>query len=255
MKKLLFFVLLLGLQACKDPEVTNPGPVPVAGTTSLNLQLEHYFGNEAIVLNQFTYNTGQNTLGFSNIQYFISGVQLKKADGSWISVPGYAQFTAQSISSGTTQFTEVPKGLYEGIRFNIGVDSVANHTDPSIWPNGHPLSIMEGGPMHWSWNSGYIFIKVEGQYEIPGNPMGGFAYHIGRDDLLLEVKEEGIVLNLQENPASVIFRMDLKKYFNDPNTFTVSPETSFTHSTVNDTVADQLFQNMHSMMTLVAVNP
>lgn len=164
---------------------------------------------------------------------------------------GYGLLSPDNSAKASFTFKDIPKGIYEGIRFTIGVDSIANHSDPAIWPNDHALSIMVGGSMHWTWNSGYIFIKVEGQYDIPGSSPGGFAYHLGRDDLKVVYTQEGINLNLQENNGTAVFSMDLKKFFDQPNAFTISPETSFTHSAPRDTVAEQLHQNMQNMVTFV----
>lgn len=258
MKKLVFlFVGSLLFSAC-DP---NPKP-PVGGgnnntdeNVSMVLAMEHTFENSLLSLNQPYFNTGRNEVRFTNIQYFVSDLKLQKMDGSWITVPFYAMFTAQSQQSAQINLPNIPKGNYKGVGFSIGVDSVANHSDPAIWPNGHPLSIMEGGAMHWSWNSGYIFIKVEGNYKIDNNPDGGFAYHIGRDDLRVDIRQENIQLDLNEDGKTVQFRFDLKSFFDAQHAFTITPATSFTHAAIGDTVATQLFQNLQASIQFEGVNP
>lgn len=254
MKKLLFLAIILGLNSC-EPTSNPVDPTPVADDRSLAIEMQYVFDNQSLVMNQINYNTGRNTVGFSNIQHFLSDLKLKKADGSWINVGGYGLLSPNNQAKATFAFRDVPKGVYEGIRFTLGVDSLANHSDPAVWPNDHALSMMIGGSMHWTWNSGYIFIKVEGQYDIPGSTAGGFAYHIGRDDLKVIYTQEGINLNLQENNGTAVFKMDLKKFFDQPNSFTISPETSFTHSGVRDTVAEQLHQNMQSMVSFIELKP
>jgi hypothetical protein len=257
MKKLVFlFVGVLVLSACEP----DPKP-PVGGNTnsdeqvSMSLAISHTFGNMPLTLNQPYFNTGRNDIRFTNIQYFVSDLKLQKMDGSWLTVPFYAMFTAQSQESAQVNIANIPKGNYKGVGFSIGVDSIANHSDPAIWPNGHPLSIMEGGAMHWSWNSGYIFIKVEGNYKIDGNPDGGFAYHIGRDDLRVDIRQENIQLDLNASGNTVQFSLDLQTFFDSPNSFTITPATSFTHAAVGDTVATQLTQNLQAAINFEGVNP
>lgn len=254
MKKLFLFGLMLGLYSCTpDPKTGDPNPP--AEDRSVTLEMLYQFDSQPLVMNQISFATGQNTIGFSNIQHFVSDLQLKKPDGSWLAVTGYGLLSPTAEGKASFRFNGVPKGIYEGIRFTIGVDSIANHSDPGTWPNDHALSIMVGGSMHWTWNSGYIFIKVEGQYDIPGSTPGGFAYHLGRDDLKVSYTQEGINLNLQENGQTAVFRMDLKQFFVQPHAFTISPETSFTHSGPRDTIAEQLHANMQNMVSLVELKP
>lgn len=255
MKKLLFFALLIGLASCDPESKPSLDPLPVDDSRSMAFEMQYVFDGQPLQLNQFTNETGLNNVSFVNIQHFISGLQLKKADGEWLNVTGYGLLSPASNSKATFVFRGVPKGIYEGVRFTIGVDSIANHSDPSLWPNDHALSIMVGGSMHWTWNSGYIFMKVEGQYEIPGSTAGGFAYHLGRDDLNVTYSQEGINLNLQENGITTVFKMDLKPFFTQPNAFTIAPETSFTHSAPRDTIAEQLHENMQNMVTFVELKP
>jgi hypothetical protein len=254
MKKLLFFGLIFSLFAC-NPKPDSVEPLPVSDDRTVGIEMQYVFDTQPLLMSQISNNTGQNTIGFSNIQHYLSDLKLKKADGSWIAVKGYGLLSPSSNSKASFAFQGVPKGIYEGIRFTIGVDSITNHSDPSIWPNSHALSIMTGGSMHWTWNSGYIFIKVEGQYDIPGSTPGGFAFHLGRDDLNVSYTQEGINLNLQENGITAVFKMDLKQFFIQPNAFTISPETSFTHSGPRDTIAEQLYENMQNMVTFIELKP
>jgi hypothetical protein len=50
----------------------------------------------------------------------------------------------------------------ENIRFKLGIDEEANHADPSLWPEGHPLA-PRFPSMHWGWAAGYRFIALEGK--------------------------------------------------------------------------------------------
>lgn len=80
---------------------------------------------------------------------------------------------------------EVTNAHYHGFGFSVGVDSVANHSDPASWDSNHALSSNNPDHAFWSWNSGYIFIKVEGTVDTTANMSGTanapFVYHIGMD--------------------------------------------------------------------------
>jgi hypothetical protein len=55
---------------------------------------------------------------------------------------------------------KVEAGEYSDIRFNIGIPRQLNHSDPTVAPP--PLDIGKGD-MYWEWNSGYIFLLIEGK--------------------------------------------------------------------------------------------
>ena len=67
---------------------------------------------------------------------------------------------------------------------NLGVGAV-NHDDPSAFPVESVLNINNSGGMHWDWNPGYIFMKVEAKVDtIPdGIPLfdHNVILHIGKD--------------------------------------------------------------------------
>ena len=79
----------------------------------------------------------------------------------------------------------VPVGNYKGFRFIVGLDSTINHSDPSTFPSSNPLSVQTPS-IHWSWNSGYIFWKVEGKVDTTVAQTGpvnvDYLYHIGMDE-------------------------------------------------------------------------
>jgi uncharacterized repeat protein (TIGR04052 family) len=78
---------------------------------------------------------------------------------------------------GTTQTNaqvvgKVPNGgkRWKGVRFKIGVPFALNHADPATAPS--PLNLTS---LFWTWQSGYKFLRIEGQ-----NSAGKtFIVHLG----------------------------------------------------------------------------
>jgi hypothetical protein len=73
---------------------------------------------------------------------------------------------------------DVPAGDYTGLEFVVGVDSAKSVSpieqrtgvlDPAAGASGH----------YWSWNAGYIFMKMEGTSPASPNADNKFQYHIG----------------------------------------------------------------------------
>lgn len=75
---------------------------------------------------------------------------------------------------------------FGNLSFDIGVDSSVNHSDPSAFPNDYPLNIVNASDMHWSWNPGYIFVKIEMIADTLNDSVENFdtpiTYHLGMDD-------------------------------------------------------------------------
>jgi hypothetical protein len=71
---------------------------------------------------------------------------------------------------------------YQGMLFSLGVPLVdstgdmLNHGDASL--RTYPLDV--DADMYWSWNPGYIFLKIDGQVERVSG-WSAFSYHIGGD--------------------------------------------------------------------------
>jgi hypothetical protein len=73
-------------------------------------------------------------------------------------------------------------GNYTSVAFTIGVDSARCTADLS--KRTGVLDPAKGGEgMYWAWNSGYIFMKIEGTSpsvaRSQGQPNGEFFFHIG----------------------------------------------------------------------------
>lgn len=78
-------------------------------------------------------------------------------------------------------YSDVPVGNYDGIRFGIGVPPVENKTRPADYSSDHALST--GGHYWETWNS-FIFAKLEGKFQDEeGSFDNGFFFHTGTDDL------------------------------------------------------------------------
>lgn len=168
------FGLTTAITACKK-EVT-PIPSPNGPTTgTVKIQLEHTWGEGGtnFQLNKNYVNPANgDTMNFSTFKYYVSNVQLKKADGTWWSHPeSYFLVDLSDLTSERLSLNDVPNGSYTAITYTIGVDSTRNVSGAQTGA----LSTTKG--MFWSWNTGYIMVKTEGTS--PQSSTGEFKYHLG----------------------------------------------------------------------------
>ncbi|MFN8349748.1 MAG: MbnP family protein [Spirosomataceae bacterium] len=155
-------------------------------TGSLTLQFHNKVGNEEVVLKdkQYTNAVGEQ-FNITFLQYYVSNLRLLRKDGSEYIVPqddSYFLIRQQLPETQSVTLHHIPKGDYVGLSFVIGVDSLRSASDVSKRKGCLDVG-GDGKEMYWAWNSGYIFVKMEGtspQIPLTGNrkePI--FLYHIG----------------------------------------------------------------------------
>ncbi len=201
MKKLLFlFTMLLSItffSACdnEDDDVAKePGTLDIT------------FDNVAIVGGKQTQLTmatpGSTTYDYTNemgqkfninlLRYYISAIELDGPNGEHYhdhmevkaaESKGYYLVDESNSKSQTVTLSDIPAGKYNKITFTVGVDS-AGVVDGA---SGGVLD--PANKMFWSWNSGYIAVKFEGQSDVSkGGASGesvtsdnkkGIVFHVG----------------------------------------------------------------------------
>lgn len=183
---------------------------------TFKMKFDHKWGNTwaDFYMNQDLTHPGNNeTMNFQILQYYISGVQLKKEDGTWWSEEeSYHLITATEANTAPSIEIDAPIGNYTGVKYRIGVDSTRNVSGAQTGA----LSPSNG--MFWSWNTGYIFVKAEGTSA--DAPNGTFKYHLGGfqgENNAIRYNEHDLVgqnLTLEANGAhSIHFYVNAAKFW------------------------------------------
>ena len=166
--------------------LTSPAIVASAqGTGNLTLNINNVVGQSPLVLNKQIYtNTSGEHFNITTMNYFISNIRFTRKDGTEYTVPQDSSYFLIKESDPATKKInlKVPEDKYTAITFMIGVDSLRSTTDLRYRTDALDISggMIDG--MYWTWNSGYIFFKLEGNCEQAKADMTGqkkFRYHIG----------------------------------------------------------------------------
>jgi len=187
MKKLSFgaLALLFSLTAFFSSCKNDHDHDDITGFGEVEIEFDHRAGGSALTLGtEYTTAAGES-VRLTTFNYFASNFSLVKSDGTEYVVPKdecYFLVKHNETASRKITLKNIPAGDYKELRFTIGVDSaksvspIAERTgalDPAGAANGH----------YWSWNSGYIFMKMEGTSPAaPVEPSTGeriFQYHVG----------------------------------------------------------------------------
>ena len=174
------FASFFSITSCKDKEKD-----ALVGTGSVTIEFDNRAGEESLDFNQPYTNAAGEELTFSKFKYYVSNFVLVKGDGSEYVVPKdscYFLVDQSMPASRSISLKNIPAGEYTRVKFMIGVDSLKNTADISertgvLDPAG------DAADMYWTWNSGYIHLKIEGTspaapYDSMTN-MSMFMYHIG----------------------------------------------------------------------------
>ena len=168
-----------GTDTTKVPTDTTKVPtdttkVPISLGT-VNLNMESVLGNQPLVLNvtQGT-NANNETFKVTKFLYYVSNIQFTKTDGTVHAVPeSYYLVNQADVASQNIALKDIPVGDYNKISYIVGVDSARNVAGAQTG------ALDPANAMFWSWNMGYIFLKLEGNSPQSTRAANAIVYHVG----------------------------------------------------------------------------
>lgn len=190
MKFKYFFLAILALtflSSCEDDDTTTQEE-PKVESAQVILHYDFNYDGNGFALNQ-NYTTDSGYV----IRYTLASFYLAKpnimddADNVTQLDPEYYIIRPDVMMS---DMGTIAPGHAHMFNVSIGVDEATNTEDgvngmqPTDFSDvNHPLAPQPEG-MYWSWASGYIFVKIEGEvdYEGDGTFDQTFKYHLGTND-------------------------------------------------------------------------
>ena len=155
-------------------------------TGSLSVQLNNVVGKAELAMNGTIYtNIAGEAFTVNKFDYFVSNIRLRKADGSEFVPPQDSSYflvrEADAVSQ-TLRLNNIPLDQYIGLSFVVGVDSLRSVSGIEKRKGALDPGDIHTAGMYWDWNTGYIFLKLEGTSPVtPVNATGNnnFQFHIG----------------------------------------------------------------------------
>lgn len=136
----------------------------------LNLCFQHVF-NGSHINRDSTYITEQgDSLTLRNWKYYIGNLIL---DESPVMLNDEKYTLIDAMEGKVCLSGTIKSGRYRELRFRIGIDSV----DQINGVRSGALDPMNN--MYWTWNSGYIALKLEGESSTAPPPLHRFEHHLG----------------------------------------------------------------------------
>ena len=183
----------------------------------LSLNFVATYDNEPLLLGEDLNFLPEYNIWLLQSDFFISEIAL--TSGSEVTRIKDIDFVDFSISNNTLEdalagfslnYTAIPAGTYDGIRFGIGVPPSLNGMKPADFESESPLS--KSG-YHWeAWES-FIFAKLGGK--IIDDDGTGFFFHTGTNDLFRTLEFAKDLVIAEDNTEVVKITIDHKKLFED----------------------------------------
>lgn len=137
------------------------------------IYFNHKVGNEVLQLMERSYS---NSFGepfiVNRFRYYVSNIHVTDINNKKTAINQYYLIDEADSNSKTIKLS-VPNNRIKQIEFALGVDSIKNVSGVQT---GN-LDPAKG--MFWTWNTGYVFAKLEGQSDSSHIASHYFTYHIG----------------------------------------------------------------------------
>lgn len=214
---LLLAITIVGFVSCKksknEEPIPNNAPIP---TGTLMFHLHTYIDNNEVDAYNITYTTDAGRqVSLSIAQFYISDIQLVKADGSIYNIVG--KKILKVVEAETYLIGDIPVGNYKSVRFKVGLDPITNSMNPTSTSD----SILLNKPAMWfgstAQSDGYVFLNVQGAIdttaEMTGTPIP-FAFKIGTNANYKQVTMSDKNFSIIKDQVEYVhLRVDYNKLF------------------------------------------
>lgn len=176
---------------------------------SLYINFNLMFNKQALSKNILYTSKQKDEIKITQVKFFISHINITYDDKSQ-----YQENNSYHlIDFDKKESMKFPIGLYQNktiskIEFNIGVDSTAS-VSGALEGALDPTS-----GMYWSWQSGYINLKIEGISKSCQTRKNEFAFHIGGYENP-NYAMRSITLNYNRNNPTININTDLSALFDN----------------------------------------
>jgi hypothetical protein len=154
----------------------------------------------------------------TKLKYYISHVIVNNVQHTFVEPNSYHLIDETNPASLSFSFA-APVSIYHSISFIVGVDSIKNVSGAQT----DALDPAHG--MFWTWNSGYVFFKLEGSSTASAIINNKIEYHIGGYTaannalrlVTLQLPENNFLHIEQGKSSEIIITADLDKLWRSTN--------------------------------------
>lgn len=174
---------------------------------TLSLRFVPILNDHELILGAMNDSTGNSSVQVDLFRFYISNLVFSSESGSRCEfAQQYFLIDAEHPESMVLQLPQKHPVRYDKVQFDLGIDSLTNVSGAM----GGALDPTNG--MYWTWQSGYIHLKLEGSSdEITATPQP-FQFHLG-GYAFPNATLQHIALDQMPSNDMIVF-IDLDAFFN-----------------------------------------
>jgi hypothetical protein len=229
---------------------------PAAGPVAPAFVKIIFFNNvkgDSIVLNDVNYvNSFGEKYTISKLRYYVSHIALRDGSHRYEEKDSYHLIDESNHESRLIGLGVLP-GEYQQLQFLVGVDSLHNVS------GAQTDDLDPAKDMFWTWNSGYVMAKMEGQSPASNRVNHSFEFHIGGFSGPFNVLKE-IQLNLPENVRhlaagksyEIVIGADVNQWWQGSHDLRLSQNPVITTPGANAKKISDNYANMFRILKVIA---
>jgi hypothetical protein len=213
---------------------------------TITIRFRNKVGSQELVLfNQSYTNPFGEPITVTRFKYYVSHIRIGGAGQKERTLSDKTFLIDEADSASKTLVFTTDVGAPQSLSFELGVDSILNVSGVQTGD----LDPLKG--MFWTWNSGYIFAKMEGVSDSAHAPAHSFTWDVGGFQSPANASRT-VQLSLSAEAAAasnpvIVIDADLLKWFNAKHTLKIS-QHPFCHQPGN--LAMQIADNYAGMFSV-----
>ena len=259
---ILFFAISCK-EGCLDPNALNYDPnskksndelceYENSNKKSLLLELHHKFDNIDFNLDSIYHDDFGTMLKFNRATFYVSKNCFLNINN--ICFDDSVKYLLIDPSNSEYNIGYLDKDLENiSVEFQVGVDSISNHTDPAFYQSNNPLAY-QSPSMHWQMGNSpqdwsYLFIVAEGIADLNSNGIfeAGeiFVFHIGGDSFRCNSNEVSCGVTQLNAETKIKVNINWANLINDIDI----KSSNFTHTMDNLPLAQKISDNCGNLIS------
>ena len=171
--------------------------------SDIQIQFNPTFKSKQLVLNQYFELNSKDSIQFSSFKFYLSNLKLLKDNETVHNVEsGNFLIDLEAENSQKINLSIPEKVEFNQLSFDLGIDSTTNVSGAL----GGALDPTSG--MYWTWQSGYINLKLEGNLKNDGHEEIAFVFHLGGYQYPFNSLQKVTIPTIQKNKILVTLALE-----------------------------------------------
>jgi hypothetical protein len=203
---------------------------PVAKNSKAEIRFSNFAGTKPVSPDSTYTNIFKETYTVGRLKYYVTNIEFINAEnGRNIKIADSYFLIDNNEDLSKTFSLTIPEGNYNAISFLLGVDSLHNVSGAQTGA----LDPING--MYWTWNTGYVSLKLEGRSPASTLPGNLIEYHLGGfkgPDMVnhrISLSFPDGIMKITENTTAIVnIKTDVNLFFSSIHSLPVKTNAACT---------------------------